>query len=100
MSLIQFLELMLRPPVSCIKKKTTTFSLFLITGQNGLCVSSSDMHGSLLDLFCFFRISNQEGPAFDFGELEEAMVLQEVNIRNDEDHKGCMPILFKNRSVS
>ncbi|XP_056165039.1 transcription factor TGA9-like isoform X2 [Syzygium oleosum] len=31
---------------------------------------------------------NQEGPAFDFGELEEAMVLQEVNIRNDADHKA------------
>ncbi|KAI6669822.1 hypothetical protein NL676_004707 [Syzygium grande] len=27
---------------------------------------------------------NQEGSAFDFGELEEAIVLQGVNIRNDE----------------
>ncbi|XP_048137310.1 transcription factor TGA9-like [Rhodamnia argentea] len=32
--------------------------------------------------------SNQEGAAFDFGELEQAMVLQEVNIRNHEDHKA------------
>lgn len=32
---------------------------------------------------------NQEGPAFDFGELEQAIVLQEVSIRNDEDHKAA-----------
>lgn len=31
-----------------------------------------------------FYLSNQEGSAFDFGELEEAIVLQGVKIRNDE----------------
>lgn len=35
--------------------------------------------------FCFFvLISNQEGSAFDFGELEEAIVLQGVKLSNDE----------------
>lgn len=29
-------------------------------------------------------LSNQEGSAFDFGELEEAIVLHGVKIRNDE----------------
>lgn len=33
-------------------------------------------------IVCFLR--NQEGSAFDFGELEEAIVLQGVKIRNDE----------------
>lgn len=32
----------------------------------------------------FFCVSNQEVSAFDFGELEEAIVLQGVKIRNDE----------------
>lgn len=36
-----------------------------------------------------FLVSNQEGSAFDFGELEEAIVLQGVKIRNDEA-KACM----------
>ncbi|KAJ6904538.1 hypothetical protein NC652_022528 [Populus alba x Populus x berolinensis] len=33
---------------------------------------------------CIFAYSNQEGSAFDFGELEEAIVLEGVKIRNDE----------------
>ncbi|OWM69005.1 hypothetical protein CDL15_Pgr025192 [Punica granatum] len=35
---------------------------------------------------------NQEGPAFDFGELEEAIVLQGLKIRNDDQAKS--PPLF------
>lgn len=35
-------------------------------------------------IYSFFFPSNQEGSAFDFGELEEAIVLQGVKIRNDE----------------
>ena len=54
-----------------------------------LWVSSDiDYHG----FFCFSFLnfpSNQEGSAFDFGELEEAIVLQGVKIRNDEA-KTCM----------
>lgn len=37
--------------------------------------------------------SHQEGPAFDYGELEEAIVLQGVKIRNDEAEAPRM--LFK-----
>lgn len=39
----------------------------------------------IISSLCF---SNQEGSAFDFGELEEAIVLQGVNIRNDEAKAG------------
>lgn len=42
--------------------------------------------------------SNQEPPAFDFGELEEAIVLQGVKMSNDEAAKACM--LFFSLSFS
>ena len=32
----------------------------------------------------FLCVSHQEGSAFDFGELEEAIMMQGVKIRNDE----------------
>lgn len=38
-------------------------------------------------------LSNQEGPAFDFGELQEAIVLQGVKFRNDEATKARMLLL-------
>lgn len=38
-------------------------------------------------------LSNQEGSAFDFGELEEAIVLQGVKFRNDEATKARIPLL-------
>jgi len=40
---------------------------------------------------CIFAYSNQEGSAFDFGELEEAIVLQGVKIRNDEAKARMLP---------
>lgn len=39
----------------------------------------------------FWSHRHQEGPAFDFGELEEAIVLQGVKIRNDEAKPPRMP---------
>lgn len=36
------------------------------------------------DDYVFFLLQSNQGSAFDFGELEEAIVLQGVEIRNDE----------------
>ena len=50
-------------------------------------LNSFDINMSLTINFiymCFCFISNQEGSAFDFGELEQAIVLQGVKIGNDE----------------
>jgi len=40
-------------------------------------------------LFCFVLFLSNQGSAFDFGELEEAIVLHGVKGRND-DGKACM----------
>jgi transcription factor TGA len=58
-----------------------SFSFIFILNLIGfVCLSAHAWHGS----FNCFYLSNQEGSAFDFGELEEAIVLQGVKIRNDE----------------
>jgi len=47
-----------------------------------------------------FYLSNQEGSAFDFGELEEAIVLQGVKIRNDEAKARMLLSLSLSLSLS
>lgn len=43
-------------------------------------------------LICFFFCSfSNQGSAFDFGELEEAIVLQGIKIRNDEAKARMLP---------
>jgi uncharacterized membrane protein len=43
------------------------------------------------NFFCSFR---NQGSAFDFGELEEAIVLQGIKIRNDEGKARMLIYLF------
>jgi uncharacterized membrane protein len=43
------------------------------------------------NFFCSFR---NQGSAFDFGELEEAIVLQGIKIRNDEGKARMLINLF------
>ncbi|KAL5832589.1 hypothetical protein ACOSQ3_016263 [Xanthoceras sorbifolium] len=61
-------------------------------GETGLSDSGPSNHhhhhhvpyGNLHGINTHTSFINQEGSAFDFGELEEAIVLQGVKIRNDE----------------
>ncbi|KAG2670752.1 hypothetical protein I3760_14G102400 [Carya illinoinensis] len=58
-------------------------------GETGLSDSGPSNHHVPYGVFHGFNAPstsfiNQEGSAFDFGELEEAIVLQGVKIRNDE----------------
>lgn len=45
----------------------------------------------MINIFLF--VSNDQGSGFDFGELEEAIGLQGVKIRNDETKACKFPFL-------
>lgn len=97
MSLMQFsMGLMLLPPVSCmlynIYTKYEPLS-YLFLSFNQIFYMGFPL---VLKILIFFSkilcsnifASNQEGSAFDFGELEQAIALQGVKFRNDEA-KAC-----------
>ena len=49
-------------------------------------------------IFFFLWLSNQEGPAFDFGGLEEAIVFQGYKVNNIIDdaklRKSSLPLFY------